>query len=754
MTEPALELERNMTMVVEEESTEGETAPSSPPDLAYSKSSKSSDSLESIASEGSAGKLGHFDDVALQNDESRSSVEECNVKAENRPTLRRPPKRANTVDSEAMRPTGLGRNEKRYPSLEGAVTGALRDRSLNLPHGGGMRRGFTSPASPSMMTMGTQRKLSRSQSPRNTSGNGPTFSPQLLGYSPRSSWSAPSPNMGPLGRRQSWQPGRKTTKQLEAEYDDGDDDLPDEVILENVPITPLPGQGPPLPPRMKTPSPQRKPSYNGLHSANVPKNAKRPSAPTIMPNGQYGAPRSPRHSRPSMPHSATVAGYPLEPLSRKHRSKSWAEDLNAEARELSAALEQYSERVSTDRRRSGPNSAASSPPRPNLTKMRAKSTITELPPVQKGSVMIDPLPISKEKEAVLTRTRPSWLPPKSQKEEKKHIKEWEQMMARAADAEKKRVVKRREEEETKEEQQSNLARIWEEHVLPQWEVVIREPRARELWWRGVTPKSRAQVWSRAIGNELSLSYSSFEAARRRANEAEERIAEMPAEERSQSHEAAWFDAIDRDVPTAFPEIQVFQSAAAVQHALTDVLKAYAMYRQDVGYVYGVHLIAAVLCLHMRAPEAFVALANMLNRPTPLSFLINDKAGMQCAYDLVLSTLKYKCTGLHSHLTSAATGFKPEEYLDPIFRCLFAYNLPPEHVSRVWDIFVFEGDKALIRAAVAVLCRLEAKLYGTREEVLRILSWHNSSKWDVGTEEEFIKAVRDAGKVDSKGMIDR
>ena len=55
--------------------------------------------------------------------------------------------------------------------------------------------------------------------------------------------------------------------------------------------------------------------------------------------------------------------------------------------------------------------------------------------------MIDPLPISKEKEAVLTRTRPSWLPPKSQKEEKKHMKEWEQMMARAAEAEKKREAK-------------------------------------------------------------------------------------------------------------------------------------------------------------------------------------------------------------------------------------------------------------------------------------------------------------------------
>ncbi|KAK3085204.1 hypothetical protein LTR53_020056, partial [Teratosphaeriaceae sp. CCFEE 6253] len=69
--------------------------------------------------------------------------------------------------------------------------------------------------------------------------------------------------------------------------------------------------------------------------------------------------------------------------------------------------------------------------------------------MQKGSVMIDPFPISKEKEAVLTRTRPSWLPPKNQREEKKHVKEWERMMARAADAEKKRSLREREDAESR-----------------------------------------------------------------------------------------------------------------------------------------------------------------------------------------------------------------------------------------------------------------------------------------------------------------
>ena len=761
-TEQSLELEKKMAAMMDEQ-TVVETAPPSPPELTYSKSSKSSNSSyrSDSGSEGdSTEKLSHFEDVTLQDDSSRGSIEDCNVKPESRPTLRRPVKRSPTQGDNIRRhgmPPAHAQRENRYPSLQGAVNGVLRNQSLDLPHGRGLRRGFTSPSSPSFMMNGYQR-TSRSPSPGHPiSPSTMAHSPQMLSATtPRTSWSGPSahPNAA-LSRRQSWQPGKKTTKQLEAEVDDGDDEVPDEAILENVPMTPMPGQ----PPRRTTPSPHRTSSsslasHSTLHSAKVPKRAKRPSAPTIMPNGQYGAPRSPRHGRPPpLPHSATVSHFTPEQLSLKHRSKSWTNDLNEEARHLSAALEEYHERLSSEKTRSAASSVSGSPPRePSLNKTRANTTIMELPQKQKGNIMIDPLPISKEKEAVLSRTRPSWLPPKNQKEEKKHVKEWEQMMARAAAMEKKKALEQREQAENNEELKADIAHIWEQRVLPEWDTAIKEPKTRELWWRGVTPESRGVVWQKAIGNELELSTASFEVALRRANELEEKVAEMPSEERSRSKEAAWLDAIERDVPNTFPEVEVFQKGTPVHYALANVLKAYAMYRSDVGYVYGTHLVAGVLCLHMRAADAFVTLANMLNRPLPLAFLVHDQVAMARAYDMVLSTLKYKFSKLHSHLTCSTTNLKPEEYLEPIFRCLFAYNMPPEHVSRIWDIWMFDGDKTLVRAAVAVLGRLESKLYGSGKEVLDIISWHNEKKWPVGTEDDFIRAVKEAGKVDGKGEV--
>lgn len=754
----------SMASVVERTTSREDNAPSSPPGLSYSKSSRdSSSSIRSNSSdeESSTEKQSPSADVSVEC-VVREDIDDSNLPPENRPTLRRPPMRSTTMIEMGKRASPpIGTLDGRRPGWwSPAYGGILRDQYSNLPVGSSIRRDFMTGSTPALVT-----RDSRSPSPSKPfTFNGVNVSPQSLASATPKLFTDPSsPSSNAIARRKSWQPTaqRKTAKELEAEYNDDDEHVPDGAVLENVPFSPVPGQ-PRLSPtssraesRSTTPSPQRTAFHSNMHSANVPKRAKRPSAPSPLPNGLHGSPRSPKGVRPAMmPHGATIAEFSPEMLSRKHRSKSWTEDLNEEARQLSAALEDYAERMSAgkpsmERALSRPTSVTNSPPRPDLSMKRAKTTVVELPPVQRCNVMIDPLPISKEKEAVLTRTRPSWLPPKDQREERKHVREWERMMARAAENEKKRALKQREAVETEEEMKGSIARIWEQHVLPNWDAVIHEPRTRELWWRGVTPRSRGVVWQRGIGNELELSGASFEAALNRANELQESLAEIPEEQRAASKQVAWLDAISRDVRHACPNLAAAEKRAPFEAALHDVLKAYAMYRNDVGYVYGTHLVAGILCLHLRPADAFVALANILNRPLPLAFLVHDTAAMSRAYDLVLSTLKYKYGKLHSHLTSPSTAIRPEEFLEPMFRCLFAYNLPTAYVTRIWDLFVFEGDKALVRSAVAVLGKLEGKLYGTREEILELISWRNQGNWVLGTEEEFIMAVREAGKVDPK-----
>lgn len=108
-------------------------------------------------------------------------------------------------------------------------------------------------------------------------------------------------------------------------------------------------------------------------------------------------------------------------------------DLSEEAQVLTEVLEFHAEDEERRREDNIQNGIASREASLENSK-RSSGGMIELPPLQKSNIMIDPLPISKEKEKVLSRTRPSWLPPKDQKEEKKHLKEYKKMMAMSREA--------------------------------------------------------------------------------------------------------------------------------------------------------------------------------------------------------------------------------------------------------------------------------------------------------------------------------
>jgi len=65
-------------------------------------------------------------------------------------------------------------------------------------------------------------------------------------------------------------------------------------------------------------------------------------------------------------------------------------------------------------------------------------------------------------------------------------------------------------------------------------------------------------------------------------------------------------------------------------------------------------------------------------------------------------------------------------------------MPLDILSRIWDIYAFEGEWVLLHAAVAVLWHFEAKLYVEKAEVLKTLA---SEDWDLGKEELFMKKLR-------------
>ncbi|KAJ6786557.1 hypothetical protein PWT90_11064 [Aphanocladium album] len=368
--------------------------------------------------------------------------------------------------------------------------------------------------------------------------------------------------------------------------------------------------------------------------------------------------------------------------------------------------------------------------------------------------MVDPLPISKEKEAVLSRTRPSWLPPKDPAEERRHVKQYQKMMAASVKADERREAARRAKTTHRDNNAETLMHLWEEDIIPRWNDAIRERRTRDMWWRGIAPRSRGAVWSKAIGNELGLSAASFKAALGRAHDVELRIKEDRPEEGDED-KAKWFEEIRKAASeSTWTELRIFQEGGPLHTALVDVLSAYSMYRVDIGFVPGCNTIAALLLLNLPDAEtAFIALANILNRPLPLSFQTSDATAQVSAYNLVLRTLSHKSTALYDHLTDGVPDLAPELYLHDIFSSIFTSLLAIDEAARLWDVYVFEGDALLVRAAVAILLEREMALLGSKtpDEVWAVMSKASTNSTapravgEIGAEDKFIQAVRNAGK---------
>ena len=429
-------------------------APSSPPGLTGSKSSKSS-SFHSSSHDGAEGLLSditHFEDIGLDEEPMASTREIYGYDT----NPKRPPprtaattmsgRRSNAAVMKSTRELTAAGHRPRHPNIPGQIKGVAGLGITNPPQVPGpnsIKKGLRSPSSPSLAQQAMS-NLSRSRSP---SPSHPASRPAMLHPLHR-----PATLQGPIissvirkppMRRGSWQPSRKSIKELEDEYNDSDEDLPDDASLWNVPLSPRPPQersalSPGTSPGPSTnTSPERPSTFNPSTG-----NLKELRQPRTVPNGLT--------SREFTQNAVKVASPALKPfyppnLSAgivaehhpflKSRAKSWTvamSELSDEAKSLTEALESHVDHSEKSYEEAVQNGHA--PTRPSMEKKPRSKTSVELPPLRVNNVMIDPLPISKEKEKVLSRTRPSWLPPKDQREEKKHLKEYQRMMESSLEA--------------------------------------------------------------------------------------------------------------------------------------------------------------------------------------------------------------------------------------------------------------------------------------------------------------------------------
>ena len=425
--------------------------PDSPPELTGSKSSKSS-SLHSSSLSGTDGSpldITNFEDIILDEDYPICSQDRYgfdNIRLSLRSTATAAKER-NRISPRLLNMRELT-NKRRTLTAEGEEQAAARQgpvTSLRLPCVPTVKRGLTSPSTPTL-AMTAMMNLNRSRSPSPSQADSSTpprlipqkFSSRLRGI--------PAGSKRPPCRRGSWQPSRKSLKQLEDEYDDLDEDVPEDASLWNVPLSPRPASERTSISAINSAntSPNRSPERAGILQSsfgNAGVSSSRPAqylssssasrTSSISPASMHCAPSS----APNYPRDVSSNIQSTE-FQLPKRSKTWNEalsELSEDAKTLTEAFEIHAE-ISDHRHEEAIQNRIRSPRLDSEKLSRAKSCPVELPPLRVGDLTIDPLPASKEKEQVLSRTRPSWLPPKNRKEEKKHVKEYQRMMEQSLEA--------------------------------------------------------------------------------------------------------------------------------------------------------------------------------------------------------------------------------------------------------------------------------------------------------------------------------
>ena len=185
-------------------------------------------------------------------------------------------------------------------------------------------------------------------------------------------------------------------------------------------------------------------------------------------------------------------------------------------------------------------------------------------------------------------------------------------------------------------------------------------------------------------------------------------------------EGAHDEAIELDVGRTFPAQEYFRSDA-VRGELSKVLRAYAAYDAECGYVQGLGFVAGTLLYHLEdAEQAFFVLIQMMNGLNIRWLYVPPKSALSLALHQLDALIAARFPALHASFRSK--GVTAELYGTQWFVTLFSYRgLPIEAVAKIWDFFFLRGPIFLFQVALALVAQLEEQLLAAPfEDVMQIL----------------------------------
>ncbi|GAA5940724.1 uncharacterized protein JCM15063_006342 [Sporobolomyces koalae] len=163
--------------------------------------------------------------------------------------------------------------------------------------------------------------------------------------------------------------------------------------------------------------------------------------------------------------------------------------------------------------------------------------------------------------------------------------------------------------------------------------------------------------------------------------------------------------ISRDLSRTFPKHEYFSDEAGVgQENLFNVVKAYSMYDEEVGYTQGLQFIVGPLLLNMPDEETFCVLVRLMKSYDLRSHYTPNMPGLQLRLFQFDRLVEELLPGVFLHMLRQ--GVKSSMYASQWFLTLFGYRFPLELVFSVFDLVFAEGVEAIFRFAIALIKRNE------------------------------------------------
>ncbi|XP_047736241.1 uncharacterized protein LOC108675467 [Hyalella azteca] len=176
-----------------------------------------------------------------------------------------------------------------------------------------------------------------------------------------------------------------------------------------------------------------------------------------------------------------------------------------------------------------------------------------------------------------------------------------------------------------------------------------------------------------------------------------------------------------DLGRTFPQHPYFtRTLGPGQLGLFNLLKAYSLLDEDVGYCQGLSFVAGILLMHVNEETAYELLKHLMYVAGVRRQFRQDLDGLQVQMYQLSRLVHDKLVRVYNHFES--NEISPQLYAAPWFLTLFASTFPLHFVVRLYDLLFLEGLEAVFRVSLVLLRQHEEMLLACDgfEDIMRYL----------------------------------